>query len=267
MGATSVADVFYYGGTILEFLLAVRLSVLGLGGRYPVLWGYLCFEVARGCSLAYLRYTGLRLGGRNGYSLVYLLTQPVEWTLYFLLILELYSLMLDDFPGIRRLSRLVMFSALAAVALAIGAVIVLDEQAGLDHYPFISYLILQHRSVFMCLSALTLLLLLFVAHYRLPIRRNVWVCYASFGGFFVANGIVFTVRRSLGDVFHQSMNLIQSLLYLSALLGPVLFLSKAGESDARSVRPVWSTGDQELEAALSSQLRGFNQLLLKVLRQ
>lgn len=262
-----LGQVVWYAGIVVEAILVARLLQLRLAKRYPVLYVYLCFGVVRGTSLAYLLHSRQRLFDRNGYELVYIVTQPIQWGLYFLLILELYSLMLEDFPGIRRLGRLVMFAALASVTLACCALIVVDEQAGFDHYPFISYLILQRRSVFFCLSTLTLALLLFAAYYRLPIRRNLWIVYASFGGFFVANALLLTLRRYFGDVFRQSASLMGALFYFSALLGVVLFLSKAGETESRPISVVWGRRNTELEAALSSQLQSFNQLLLKTLRQ
>ena len=54
-------------------------------------------------------------------------------------------------------------------------------------FQFLSYLVLEYRGVFLCLGVLALLLLLFVAYYRLAIRRNVWVLYTSFAGYFLAS--------------------------------------------------------------------------------
>ena len=153
-------------------VLAGRLVELGLVKRYPVLLAVLSFGFVRGAVQAYLLRAGKEL--LNAYDLVYWVTQPVVWALYFLLILELYSRMLEGYPGVRRLGRVVMLSALAAVTLACCIVIVLDERAGFDHYPLLSYLVLQHRTIFLSLSGLTLLLLLFVAHYGIAVSRNVW---------------------------------------------------------------------------------------------
>lgn len=215
--------------------------------------------------MAYLAYGRQWLAG--AYAWAYVLSQPVLWALYFLLILELYSLMLEEFPGIRRLGRMVLLSALGAITLVSCALIVLDHQAGFDPYPFLSYLTLQQRSIFLCLSALTLLLLLFTAHYRLPIARNVWILYASFGAFFLASAFLFTLRRYFGAGFASTRDLLGLVVYFAGLLGASLFVSRPGELQKRPISEIWGRRNRDLEAALSSQLQGFNQVLLKVLRQ
>ncbi|HYM13607.1 MAG TPA: hypothetical protein VEU62_22895 [Bryobacterales bacterium] len=259
-------DILWYAGIALDAALALRLFQLRLAKRYPVLSLLLCFSVGRSLGLAYLRHDHQRLFGLSGYSLAYFITQPAVWVLYFLLVLELYSRMLEEYPGIRRLGRVVLLSALASVTLACAAVILVDHQAGFDRYPFISYLILQDRSVYLSLSTLILLLLLFVAHYRIPIRRNVWILYCSFGGYFVAEALLYTLRRYFGSAFAPVRDLAGALFYLALLVGAVLLFSPAGETESRPATTLWEGRRPELETALSVQLQGFNQALVRALR-
>ena len=160
-----------------------------------------------------------------------------------------------------------MLSALAAVTLACCIVIVLDERAGFDHYPLLSYLVLQHRTIFLSLSGLTLLLLLFVAHYGIAVSRNVWTLCLCFGGYFLTNTVLYTLRRYVGDVFTASRDLLAPMFYFGGLCGAGLFLSKAGETEKRPISEIWGGGDRDMEAALSMQLQSFNQVLVKVLKQ
>lgn len=251
----------------IQLILLARLFLAGVARRYPVLTVYLGFGVVRGALMVYLLQSGKRLLGLQGYGLVYVVTQPVLWVFYFLLLLEFYSVILEDFPGVRRLGRLVLFSALVAVTLVCCVVIVLDEQAGMDPYPVLAYLVVQERSIFLSLSALTLSLLWFAWHFRLSIRRNVWVLCACFGGYFLAGAMVLTLRRYFGQDFAPLRNLSNALFYFVALLGAVLFLSKAGETETHPISVIWGRRNRELEAALAVQLRSFNQVLVKTLRQ
>src|SRR5215471_1572326 len=66
------------------------------------------FSLFRAAASVYLRQTGTRLFGFNGYGFLYVYTEPLLWVLYFLLVVELDSLILEDFPGIRRLGHWVM---------------------------------------------------------------------------------------------------------------------------------------------------------------
>ncbi len=265
-GWLPVRDLLWHLGTVLDALLAARLVQLGLVRRYPVLCTRLCFDVARNSVLAYFFYSAKNLSGFQRYGVVYAITQPVIWALYFLLVLELYSLMLEDFPGIRRMGRVVMLTAVAASTVGCCLFIVLDEQVGFDRYPLLSYLVLQQRSVYLCLSALVLLLLTFVAHYRLHIRHNIWVLFLCFGSCFLVNALLFALRRYYGDAFRPSRDLVSSLCYPVALLGAVLFLSKAGETESHQISVLWGSRSRAVEAALSLQLQSFNQVLVKVLK-
>ena len=259
-------DAFWYASLGMDAVLLARLVQLGLAPHYRMLVAYLGFEILQGGAMVYVRASGMRLLGSHGYSLIYVATQPLVWLLYFLLILEFYSQMLEEFPGIRRLGRLTLFSALTSVTLCCSSLILLDQRAGYDQYPFLSYLALQQRSVFFCLSALSLLLLLFVAHYRLAVRRNVWVLYGCFGGYFLSAAVLYTFRRHLGSQFAPLRDLGGPAFYVLALSAAALSLSPAGESESRPIGALWGSQDTNLEAALSLQLQDLNHTLLKVLR-
>jgi hypothetical protein len=261
-------DAFWYVEIALRAILFIRLLQLGLARRYAVLSAFLALTTVRSLVLAYLMRTETPVGwSGTAYGWVYVLTQPVIWAVYFLLILELYSRMLEEFPGVRRLGRVVLFSALGTATALCCALILIDRQAGREAYPFLSLLVLQERSVFLCLGALILLLLLFVSHYRLSIPRNVWVLVACFGGYFLANGALLTFRRYFGGDFAPLRNVISPLLLLSALSGALILLSKAGELETRPMSRLWKAQDPELEQTLAFQLRGFNRALGKVLNQ
>jgi hypothetical protein len=261
-----IGQALWFTEISLRVILLGQILRLKLAKRYAVLTVFLGFTAARSLVLAYLMRTEPPQGwsGRH-YGLVYGFTQPILWALYFLLILELYSLILEEFPGIRRFGRLVFFSALAAATALCCALIVVDQQAGFDPYPILSWLVLQERSVFLCLGALTLLLLLFVSHYRLAIPRNVWVLVGCFGGYFVCNAALLALRRYFGGDFAPVRNLISPLLVLSALGGALALLSKAGEVETRPISSLWKARDPELEESLVLQLRSFNRALGKVM--
>jgi len=261
------------GETLLFGCLAGTAAVTGrfissgLIARYPVTFAAVLFSAVRLLSFLYVSSSGVRPFGHDGYGLVYVTTQPVLWALYFLVVVELYSVTLDEFSGIRRLGNLVLVSGMGAIALAGAGLMILDHRAGVDPYPFLGYLVLQHRSVFTALSAVTVLLLLFIAHYRLPVRRNVLVLWACFGGYFLSSAVLMTLRWHFGSDFASIRNLSATVFYVLALAGATLFLSRAGETEARPMRPLWGGRNRDLELSLSLQLQGFNRTLSKVLKQ
>ncbi len=254
-----------YGPAALQAVLIVRLWQLQALKRYPVLAAYLGFSLLRGVALLYYLRSGLRLPGK-GYTLLYLSTRPVLWIFYFLIIFELYSLMLEQFQGIRRLGRLILLVALAAVTVVSCVLVLLDDRAGFHPYPFLSYLALQERSVFFCLSVLAFLLVLFVSHYQIPTRRNIWVLFVCFSAYFISETVIFALRRHFGAEFNRGLNLANACFYALALLGSALFVSASGEKETQPMSIPWGSERREVEASLLAQLQSFDTVLTKVLR-
>jgi len=262
MESSHLRDLLWYSGIALDAALAMRLVALGLVRRYPVLFVYTCAATVRGCVLASLLHSRKLLGF---YGPAYFVTQALVGALYFLLIIELYSLMLAEFPGIRRLGRIVLFSTLIGVGGGFSLLARVNQQTGTDNYPLLSFLALQQRSIFLALSALALILLLFVVYYQISIRRNVRILYAGFAGYFLADSLMFTLRQYFGDNLGPIRNLVGSSAYLVALMAITLFFSKAGETESQPIS-IFVRRDPELENALALQLQGFNQVLLKALK-
>ncbi len=257
----------WYGSIALEGLLLAKLWQLGLMWRYRLLAGYLSFDVAASAALFVLSRLGGQVFHSTAYGVTYVAIRMVLWVLYFLLMLQFYALMVEEFPALRRLGGLVSGSALTGVVLTWGLLLAIDHRRGLDPYPILYYVVLQERSVFFGLSVATLLLLSFVLYFRLPIRPNVLVLYSCWGCYFLLNAVLLTLREHFGQQFAPVRNFANSLFFFLALLGALLFFSRKGEVTGRPLTALWGTRNQELEAALSLQLQGLNQVLVKVLQQ
>ncbi len=259
-----------YAGLLVKIMLLARLGRLGLVRRYPVLSVYLAFSLLRNIAYRYLVFTGLGLFGRHGANALLVYTQPVLWVLYPLILLELYSRMLEEYPGVYRLGRMVLLGGLGSVTALCLGITAVAEQAGTaatDRYPFIAYMVLQDRAVFLGLSFLSLILLVFVSHYRLPVPRNVWILLACFGSYFFWSALVGAFRWHFGEVFRPARNLANALVYSLALAGAAWRLSTAGEEETSRARGLAGAASRELEAALALQLRSFNETLVRVLKQ
>ena len=264
MGLPVPQQILMYGVDVLQAVLAVRLCQLGLRQRYPILFAYLVFSLFRAAALSYFLHYGTRLFGLNGYALAYVLMRPLLWVFWFLLILELYNSALEPFAGVRVLGQVLLWSALVTVVVGNCVLILLDQPAGFDPYPVLAGLALGERSVFLALSILVLLLVFLAAHYRLPLRRNVLVLCLFFSAYFVSNALLFALRRYFGSDFVATRNLWHSAFHLLSLLGVLIFVSRKGEEEVRTLA---RTGEEALESATLLHLRTFNQFLVKVLRQ
>ena len=203
----------------------------------------------------------------TAYGLAYATSRLALYVFYFLLLVEFYALMVEEYPAMRRLGRMLAVSAIAAVGLAGALLVALDHGAGQERYRLVYYLVLQDRSVFFSLSVATLLLLWFAVHFRLRIPRNVWLVFASWGAYFVLSALLLTLREHFGQPFATYRNVANAGFFFLTVLTALGFLSRQGETAARPLADLLGDRHRELEAALSLQLRGLNQVLVKVLQQ
>src|SRR5712692_3645186 len=155
----------FCGGTVLKLALLTRMWQLKLFNRYPIATACLSFSLFRATAVLCLS----QMGNIRAYFWLFYTTQPILWVLYFLLLLEFYSLMLEEFPGIRRLARILLFSGLGTAVTVCSILMILEKPSGSIQAPWLAFSVLQDRSVFLCLSALTALFFLLVSYYRLPI--------------------------------------------------------------------------------------------------
>jgi hypothetical protein len=267
MRIPSGGEAFLYAAILAKLAFLGKLGWLGLIARYPATAGCVVFSACRTLGALYLAGNSVRVFGIDGYGLFYVATQPILWAFYFFVVLELYTRALEEFPGLCRLGRLMMFSSLAGIAVASASLILVDERAGIDPYPFLGYLALQERSIFIALSALTLVLLFFLGYFRVPVRRNVWTLWLCFGGYFLFSALLLTLRWYFGAAFAGIRSFSNAAFYLLALLGGIIWLSPAGETEVRFLAPPFGGPRQDLERALSLELQNFNAALVKVLRK
>ena len=79
--------------------LSVRLFASGLHRRYRVFFIYLVFATLRTGALG-------AIGPKaNTYEKLWVLTEPLEWLLYALVVLEIYALVLQDYRGLATVGR------------------------------------------------------------------------------------------------------------------------------------------------------------------
>jgi hypothetical protein len=80
-------------------VLLWRLASEGLAGIYPFLTLFLAAEMAQNIAFVPLRPDS------NAYASTYFYSTPVLWVLAYLVVLELYRLILEDYPGISSVGR------------------------------------------------------------------------------------------------------------------------------------------------------------------
>lgn len=194
------------------------------------------------------------------YLWTYLISTPVVLALAYIVVLELYRLTLEEYPGIASVGRkAVTWSMGLAVVISVAyAVAGLTTTGG--HALFRIYPIVE-RSTVLGLLLFLVLIQLFLFHYRLPLSRNrmVYVTgYALYFGVTIAQDIMWT---ALG------IQVAAITLWIVAA-GGVILLAGAGllshEGEAKVVlKPVDADSDR---ARLQQQLADMNRMLSRAAR-
>ena len=109
---SSVINVLVVVGTAL---LSASLYFSGLHRRYRAFFLFLTSSLCRNVALAVVA------SGSDAYQKIWVLTEPIEWFLYAWVVLELYSLVLQDYRGLYTVGR--------------WSVIVEDQRIQLQNYP------------------------------------------------------------------------------------------------------------------------------------
>jgi hypothetical protein len=233
-----------------------RLWSLKLARLYPYLTIFLGAETLQNIAMLPIRPRSTLYGG------IWLLSTPLLWILAFLVVLELYRLILEDYPGIASVGRKAVAWCLGlAVAIAFFWAIP-DLQTTAGQFPVLRIYLIAERSIVLSILLFLVLIQLFLFRYRLRLSSNRMVYAIGYALYFsvgVAQDIIFT---ALGIRVIDTVTLWSNVAAgLILLLGAALLTSRG---EAR-VPPGPADSDSD-RARLQQQLADINRLLSKAAR-
>ena len=263
MGSTVFLNVIFVVTVLLHSAWALRLWKLSLSRRYPVLFLYLWSSSLLGVVAFSLFVSRLEVFGESGYMMFWVGTRPIEWALLFLLIFEVYSFVLEDYRGLQRLGRLVLYGALLSVVCLIGVLAWVDSFDGAALSRWHRFWLIVDRDIYLAIVGVVFLLMIFKQLFGLRIPRNVQLVFTSFGLYFAGASAFWILRTYLGPSFYEASDVGTLLLYALCLaLGAAKFSSLGELKPARK----FSTSQYLATArGASQQLESLNQRLAEVL--
>lgn len=251
--------------------LYVRLRMSGLHHTYRFFSGYLLFRVLRAALLMGVPW-GVNLfeGGpnvpfaNNTYSQVWMATEPVVWVFWVLVVLELYSLVLQNYKGIASLGRWVLLAGLV-IALTV-SMLTLPADLGNpgEQFPIVRLFSAMTRGVVSSLVIFLLFISCFLAWYPVPLSRNVVVHCIVYAAYFLSLTLVVLLRNLTGSAVTQTVNILLSCITLVCLVVWTALLNRQGESKTVRIRP--PAGAEE-EQVLVAHLAAINSTLLRAARK
>jgi hypothetical protein len=213
-------------------LWAFRLWRLGLATRYPLLTAYLAGEILLDIS-GYLivRFVG---PGSQLYGYFWPASRLLTSTLFFLVLLEVYRHLVEGYAGLQKLGQLVLYAAVAlAGAIVLGSTF-LDPSADLQS--LWGFWAAEERSVYLALTAVSLVLLAFAVFFQLALSRNVVILFAVFNLMFIGQALLWTLQNFLANLakshgadYSAIRPLAGACWYVLCVLGGTILFSAAGE--------------------------------------
>jgi hypothetical protein len=237
-------------------VLLWRLWSQSLAKVYPFLTAFLAAETLQNVVVFPMRSVSSLYGG------TYLATTPIVWLLAYFVVLELYRLILEDYPGIASAGRKAVTWCMGLSLVISVAYAIPDLRTTTGQFPILRIFIIVERSTVLGLLLFLVLIQLFLVRYRLRLSPNRMVYatgYAVYFGAGVAQDVIFT---TLGIRVVEAVT-----FWCVGAAGLVLLAGAALLSSEGEVRVQLETRDSTTDRErLQQQLTDINRLLTRAAR-
>ncbi len=254
-----------------HLVLYIRLRQNGLHRVYKFFSAYLLFRVFRAVLLEAVPLVARLIDSRpnvpfstNAYAWVWASTQVVLWFFYIVVVLELYSLVLQNYKGIASLGRWALLGGLLISLLVSSLSLWTDLSNPTEQFPRILYVLAIDRGVVSSLVIFLLLITGLLAWYPVPLNRNVVVHCVAYAVYFLPLALAVLLRNLTGSGTTQVVNIVQSCVTIVCLAVWIAFLNREGESRMFRVLRRPAAQDEEI---LVEHLAAINSTLLRAARK
>jgi hypothetical protein len=241
---------------LLANLFAIaRLWQLKLISSYPILFFWLCAALPNGFAFAFWGPIDKR------YFYTYVVSELILLVLHLLVVWEMFSVIFEQYKGIRSLSRWVMGIAATLSAIAssgIMAVTVTGQRSfAKKTLPLLNNV---ERAEASALVLFILILLFFISRYPIKLPRNIVVHSAAYSVYFLSSAAGLLLFNSLSPHAAHFANAFMTCIQAGCYLAWGLLLSREGE---RTVTKVRQNLSPERERILIGELDALNATLLR----
>jgi hypothetical protein len=243
----------------LTAAVLVRLSLDGLLKIYKLLYGYLALSLVTSLAALTIPYRS------NAYGYLYFSSETSRLVIAALVVVEIYSLALENTPALARFGRNTVGYILAAAAIIPAIALLMDNSGSGTPYPYLRLFYLFEQTLNGTIAIFLLLISLFMAWFPVRLRRNV---IAYIGGF-----IVWTLTRSASAHFanefpknvlaNRTINSVSMCVAVGCLIFWLVVLKREGEARTAVVGHLWNRAEAE---RLTQQLDAINNGLTRLRR-
>ncbi len=200
----------------------------------------------------------------DAYAISYLCFLPIRAICTVWVVLELYGLVLNGYPGIGSVSRWVISGGLLISFIASVASIYPDFTGSPGQYPTLFYVGVFEQAFRSALLFFLFLITTFLLWFPVPLSRNTVLHTVVFAVYFSSSALLHLMRNILGMELVPVLNGFVLLLGLACGLAWVLFLTPRGETVTVAFALPWRRRDSD---RLVRQLDAINSSLLKAARK
>jgi hypothetical protein len=233
--------------------LLARILAERLASRYLWCARFLLAEGSRTGVLSFLPVTAPL------YGWVYILSAPLIWVLAYLVVLELYRLLFEGYPGITSASRLFLHSALAIGTAGSVALLFIGSGPSIQTPSPLDVFFAVERTVNVAVFLFLALMQVFLIRFPVPQSRNLLISSIGCTLYFGSGAGVTLILAATGVQSVTGMLLQVALILFAALalLAWAALLRRSGETEPPPRRR-WAPGEPE---AIRTQLEDLNRLL------
>ncbi len=272
MVSLQALETYLWWFTMLGYLvLYARLRQNGLHRVYRFFSAYLIFRALRTVLLEAVPFIARLIDNRpnvhfatNAYAWVWAPTQIVLWFFYIVVVLEVYSLVLQNYKGIASLGRWVLMGGLLISLVVSSLSLWTDLSNPSEQFPRILLVLAIDRGIVSSLVIFLLVITGLLAWYPVPLSRNVVVHCVAYAVYFLPLALAVLLRNLTGSGTTQVVNIVQSCITIACLAVWIAFLNREGESRMFRMLRRPAVHDEEI---LVENLAAINSTLLRAARK
>ena len=199
----------------------------------------------------------------NGYFWAYWVTQAAVSALYVLVVVELYSMVFEAYPGIARCGRYAIHGALL-VALVISFLLSYPSFTNpAEKFPILLLCINAERLIVFALLLFIVILNALLVYFPVPLTRNTVLYTYGFSAYLLTKVVAQVAREVSG---HETARLLGAAMLIASSVCTLfwaIFVRPAGETRPTIVSHGWRSDDRR---RLIGQLTGLSAVLDKSAR-
>jgi len=238
-------------------LTALKLYKTGLYRRYRMFFLLFLFRVPNTIWPLLVDFHS------QSYEKFWILTEPIVWVLYILVVFELYRLVMEKHRGLYSLGRWILYVAVpVAVFISILTLIPHFKPTTPQHSRMLGYFFAIEHGVDFSLVIIILLILVFLSRYPVHLSRNVLVHVALYSIFFLCETLSVVLASVFGVHIYADVALLRTGIASACGFAWFFLLTRKGEEVETNV-PLFGA---DYERRALQQLDALNATLLRISR-